>query len=85
MSCKRALVFLSDRESRYATIEKEMLGVTWAVIKCHKFLAGLPHSDIITDHKPLLSILNNRRFDEIENSRLQRLRTTLMAYHFIAH
>ena len=24
--------FLSDPESRYATIEKEMLGVTWAVI-----------------------------------------------------
>ena len=77
--------FLTDTESRYATIEKEMLGVTWAVIKCHKFLAGLQHFDIITDHNPLLSILNNRRLDEIENPRLQRLRTKLMAYHFTAH
>ena len=28
--------------------------------------------------------MNNRLFDEIENSRLQRLRTKLMAYHFAA-
>ena len=53
--------------------------------QCHKFLAGLPHFDIITDHNQLLSILNNRRLDEIENPRLQRLRTKLMAYHFTAH
>ena len=57
-----------DPESRYATIEKEMLVVTWAVIKYHKFLAGLSHFDIITNHNPLLSSLNNRRLDEIENS-----------------
>ena len=77
--------FLSDTETRYATIETEMLGVTWAVLKCHKFLAGLPHFQIITDHNPLLAILNQCRLDEIENPRLQRLRTKLMAYNFTAH
>ena len=76
--------FLSDPESRYATIEKEMLGVAWAVKKCHKFLAGLAHFEVITDHNPLLPILNNRRLDEIENPRLQRLRTKLMGYNFTA-
>ena len=50
--------FLTSAETRYATIEKEMLGVAWAVQKCHKFLAGLPHFDILTDHNPLISILN---------------------------
>ena len=35
--------FLSNLESHYATIEKEMLGVTWAIRKCHIFLAGLLH------------------------------------------
>ena len=77
--------FLGDTETRYVTIETEMLGVTWAVLKCHKFLAGLPHFQIITDHNPLLAILNHRRLDEIENPRLQRLRTKLMAYNFTAH
>ena len=43
-----------------------MLGVTWAVLKCHKFLAGLPHFQIITDHNLLLAILNHRRPDEAQ-------------------
>ena len=77
--------FLSDTESRYATIKKEVLGVSWAILKYHKFLAGLSHFDIITDYNPLLAILNNRRFDEIENPRLQRLRIKLMPYNFSAH
>ena len=57
--------FLSDTKSRYAAI-KEMLGVSWAITKCHKLLAGLSYFDIIIDHSPLLAILNNRSLDEIE-------------------
>ena len=76
--------FLSDAETRYATIKKEMLGVTWSIRKCHKFLAGLPHFEVVSDHNPLLAVLNNRRLDEIENPRLQRMRTKLMSYHFTA-
>ena len=48
------------------------------------FLAGLPHFDVIIDHKPLIPILNNHRLDEIENICLQRLRTKLMPYNFTA-
>ena len=62
-----------------------MVGVFWAILKSHKFLAGLPHFDIITDHSLLLAILNNRRLDEIKNSKIQRLRTKLMPYNFTAH
>ena len=76
--------FLISAETRYATIEKEMLGVAWAVQKCHKFLAGLPHFDILTDHNPLISILNSKRLDEIENPRLQRLRMKIISYNFTA-
>ena len=76
--------FLSGTESRYAVIELELLGVAWAVTKCSLFLAGLPHFDVIIDHKPLVPILNNHRLDEIENIRLQRLRTKLMPYNFTA-
>ena len=76
--------FLSDAESRYATIELEMLVVCWATLKCKIFLSGLQHFVVITDHNPLLPIFNSYRLDEIDNPRLQRLRTRLMAYNFTA-
>lgn len=76
--------FLSDTESRYAIIELELLAVSWAIIKCKLFLAGLPHFTVVTDHHPLVPILNNHRLDEIENPRLQRLKTRIMAYNFTA-
>jgi len=44
----------------------------------------LPHIEIVVDHNPLLSILNNRRLDEIENPRLQRMRTKMILYNFTA-
>ena len=76
--------FLTDAESRYAVIELEMLGVAWAIQKCKYFLSGMQHFHVITDHNPLVPILNSHRLDEIENPRLQRLRTRIMGYHFTA-
>ena len=74
--------FLSDTESRYAAIELELLAVTWAVRKCHLFLAGLPSFEILTDHRPLIPILNQKSLPEIDNPRLRRLRMKLLAYSF---
>ena len=76
--------FLTDAESRYAVIELEMLAVCWAINKCKLFLTGLQHFTVITDHNPLIPILNNHRLDEVENPRLQRLKIKLMAYNFTA-
>ena len=76
--------FLSDTESRYAVIELELLAVSWAIAKCKLFLAGLPHFTVLTDHHPLIPILNNHWLDEIENPRLQRLKSRIMAYNFTA-
>ena len=76
--------FLTDTESRYAVIELELLGVAWAAKKCRIFLTGLPHFTVVTDHNPLVPILNSHRLDEIENPRLQRLRTHLLAFNFTA-
>ena len=70
--------FLSDSESRYAIIELEMLALAWAIAKSRLFLAGLPHFLVVTDHHPLVPILNNHCLDEIENPRLQRLKTRIM-------
>ena len=45
---------------------------------------GLQHFHIVTDHNPLIPILNSHCLDKIENPRLQRLRTRLMTYNFTA-
>ena len=77
--------FLSGAESRYAVIELELLGVAWAVTKCSLFLTSCPQFDVIIDHKPLIPILSNHGLVEIEDIRLQRLRTKLMPYNFTAY
>ena len=59
--------FLTDTESRYAVIELECLAVAWAVKKCSIFLSGLDYFTIVTDHNPLIPILNSHRLDEIES------------------
>ena len=76
--------FLLDTESRYAITELEVLAVSWAIIKCRVFLAGLPHFTVLTDHHPLIPILNNHHLDKKENPRLQRLKTKVMGYSFTA-
>ena len=48
--------------------------MAWALKKCRLFLSGLPSFHVITDHKPLIPILNSKTLDEVENPRLQRLK-----------
>ena len=76
--------FLIDTETRYAVIEVEMAAVLWAVKKCSTYLAGLPHFDLVIDHRPLVLILNCKLIGEIENPRLQRMKEKLSAFSFTA-
>lgn len=46
---------LTSAEQNYAQIEKEMLAVTFGLKKFHQFTYGRP-VNVITDHKPLVSI-----------------------------
>ena len=46
---------LSPAEQNYAQIEKELLAITFGLRKFHPFTFGRP-MQIITDHKPLVSI-----------------------------
>ena len=75
--------FLSDAESRYAMIELELLAVAWAVSKCSLYLSGREF-ELITDHRPLIPILNTYSLNQIENERLLRLRLKLQNYVFVA-
>ena len=74
--------FLTYTESRYYVIELVCLACLWACRKCHTYLAGLPHFDLVVDHRPLVPILNSKRLSDIENPRLQRLREKLTPYSF---
>ncbi|XP_050709713.1 uncharacterized protein LOC126994436 [Eriocheir sinensis] len=76
--------FLTDAETRYATIELEMLAAVWAMQKCSFYLKGLHHFEHVTDHRPLIPILNNYTLDAVENPRLQRLKEKLSPYIFTA-
>ena len=64
--------FLSTAERNYAVCELECLGIQWAIEKCRLYLLGTQFL-VVTDHKPLLGILNGRDLDSIQNTRLQRL------------
>ena len=50
--------FLRSLETRYAMIELECLAESWAMKKCRQFLEGLSNFYLVTDHRPLIPILN---------------------------
>ena len=74
--------FLGDAETRYATIELELLGIVWAVKKCYMYLKGLDQFTIEMDHRPLITILDKKCMNEIENPRILRLKEKLSGMVF---
>ena len=76
--------FLSSAESRYAMIELECLAAAWAMFKCRLFLEGLSSFNLITDHCPMVPILNDYALDKLDNPRLLRLRLKMQRFSFIA-
>nr|XP_027214367.1 uncharacterized protein LOC113807327 [Penaeus vannamei] len=48
---------------RYATIELEMLAAIWATAKCKPYLIGVLNFTLMTDHRPLIPILNKYTLD----------------------
>ena len=75
---------LSATEQRYAPIEKESLGVTWACEKFAEYVLGMTFH-VETDHKPLVSLLGYKHLDEL-SPRIQRMRMRLMRFSYtISH
>ncbi|XP_067945085.1 uncharacterized protein [Watersipora subatra] len=56
---------LSDTEQRYAAIEKEALGVCWALEKFSQYILGMKKVLIETDHKPLITLFGNLFLDRL--------------------
>ena len=70
---------LTETEQRYATIEKEMLAVVFALEKFNNYTYGRPVT-VHSDHKPLESIL--KKSITCASPRLQRMMMRLQKYNF---
>lgn len=75
------IIFLSC-EKNYNQIEKETLGITFAVKIFHKFIKG-KRSSTQTEHRPLLSIFESKKSILTHTAiRLQRWRRILLNYNY---
>lgn len=69
---------LNKTEQGYATNEKEMLAIIWALDHLRNYLYGAKKIKIITDHQPLTFSLSNKNY----NSKLKRWKARLEEYNY---
>lgn len=74
---------VSDAESRYSATEIELKAVAFAVEKCRLYLLGRS-CELIVDHRPLIPIINDKTYDDMDNRRIQRLMAKLTDYQLKA-
>ena len=75
---------LLSAERGYAQIEKEALAISWACERLDMYLKGLQFT-ILTDHKPLVSLLGKKPLHDL-SPRILRFRLRLLAYDYtISH
>ena len=67
---------MTPTEQRYAQIEKEALGITWASERFVDYLIGLQFH-IETDHKPLVPLLSTKNLEDLP-ARVQKFRMRMM-------
>ena len=72
---------LTDAESRYAIIELETLAICFGAERFQDYLIGLNNFEIITDHSPLVSLLQQKNIDELP-IRIQRFRLRLLRFSY---
>ena len=70
---------LTETESRYSNIEREMLGVVFVLTRLHQYSFGR-HVTVISDHKPLESL--NLKNLNLCPPRLQRMLLRIQDYDY---
>jgi len=68
---------LKKAEENYATNEKEMLAIVWALDNLRSYLYGAKKIKIYTDHQPLTYSLGNRNY----NAKLKRWKARIEEYN----
>ena len=73
---------LTQSERNYAQIEREALSIIFGIKRFHKYLYGREFV-LITDHKPLTTILGPKQgIPPLAAARMQRWALILSAYHY---
>jgi hypothetical protein len=65
-------------------IELERFSAAWAMHKFRQFIEWLPHFELVTDHRPLIPILNEYSLDKLDNPRILRLKLKMQRFQFTA-
>ena len=74
---------LTPAEKNYSQLDKEALSVIFGVKKFHQYVYG-HHFVLCTDHKPLVSLLNEHKLvPYMLSPRMQRWALTLSMYEYI--
>lgn len=71
---------VSDTEKNYSNIERELLSLVWGCEKFDQYLRGLQSFELLTDHMPLVSMINGSDINKVP-ARCQRLLMRLMRYN----
>ena len=74
--------FTKASELGYCPLEGEALAVSRSLEHAKIFVLGCPDLTVVTDHKPLLGIFNDRDLGSIENLRVQRFKSRTLHYRF---
>ena len=68
---------LNRTEENYATNEKEMLAIVWALDNLRSYLYGAGSIKVYTDHQPLTFALGNKNY----NAKLKRWKSRIEEYN----
>ena len=73
---------LTNAEHNYSQLEKEALSIIFGIQKFYQYLYGRKFT-LVTDHKPLITILNPRKgIPSLAAARLQRWALILALYQY---
>jgi len=75
--------FTQDAESKYSPTEGEVLALSWSINHAKSYVLGCSDLLVVTDHKPLLGIFNDRELNTISNPRPQILQHQLISQTYL--